>query len=249
MRLSSRIILLISIVSAALAFSMTLSTLKKLQKGPASDSVVVAMKDLDVGAIITASDIEVLTAPSGTDTKTAFFNVEKVIGKNVRNPIRRGKVLSVFDIVSDGDDMTGLIPKGYRASTILIEIPREALNFLKFGNRVDVLFMDPERPEIAPKYIMRNILVLNVTRNESGSNGSEAYVTVAVRPEGIETLAYATRHGKVDLTVHPTTEANSKEEYMSYDELLGLKKGLIPAFQNQVELEVIRGVKKETVKI
>ena len=252
MRLNSKLILMISAVSAILTFSMIVNMLQKANVAPSSDLVVTAMKDLDVGAKITKEDIDVLVAPSGTDFKVSFGDIAKVIGKSVRNPIRRGKVINTFDLVQEGDDLTGLIPKGYRASTILIEIPKEAISFLKFGNRVDVLFSEKDKVGGSPRYIMRNILVLNVTTNEAAGSSNQAYVTLAVKPDGIEILSYATRNGKVDLTIRPMSDSDSKdkEEYMSYDELLGVKAaGFIPSLTNQTEIELIRGVKKETVKI
>ena len=251
MRLNSRMIFIISIMCATLAFSMTINTLNKLKQRPDEASlVVVAMKDLDVGIVVNDEDVQLLAPPQGTDFRIALKSIADVSGKRVRNPIRRGKVLTEFDLVRGDDDMTGLIPKGYRASTILIEIPKEVISFLKFGNRVDILYTERSNEEKKePKMIMQNILVMKVSKPDQYSTTNQAYVTVALKPQAMETLAYAVQNGRVDLSVRPITDTEAKEVFMTFDELMGVQKGFLPAFTNQTEVELIKGIKKETVKL
>ncbi len=242
-------------VTAFFGFVLTLNTFQNLKKSRSGIMVITAARDLDLGDTLGEKDVLLVAAPTGTDLSLAYREIGKVVGKTVRNPTRRGQVISNFDLLNENDNLSGLIPAGYRASTIPISLPKETLGNLKFGSRVDILYADTSEKQFGTKTIMKNILVLKVFANQGaptpGVMPGQAYLTLAIRPEAAETLAYAGRKGKIDISVRPNTDHNNTtEEYMSLNEILGFNKDTaVSPTAYQSAIEVIRGIKKTTVRL
>ena len=251
MRLSSKVILLISLLTAFSGFSLTLKTLDRAKK-TSPFLIVVAGRDLALGETLSEKDMEISSAPAETDLHNTFRQSEKLIGKSLRNPLRRGQPVTSFDLITDSDSLAGLIPQGYRAATLPLSLPGETSGSLRFGTRVDVLFFEVADRNAQAKTIMKNVLVLKNSQNQKPSESSASavsYITLAVRPEAAETLAYALQRGKIHLSVRPMTERNAREEYMSLNELLGITNAAAMPLGSSAEVEVIRGIKKGTVKL
>lgn len=255
MRFSSRAIFVLSVISAVIALTVIIHLFNEMKKDPQAMPVVTAMRNLDIGDTLQKADLSLLPAPRGTDPGLMFTSVEPVVGKNLRNAVRRGQVIKSFDLMDETDSMASLIPDGYRAATCVLALPEETVRLLKFGRRVDVLFTDTTAREFHTKTIMKNVLVMKVDASKKNkaktlANESNATVdvTLAVKPEGAEVIAYAVQKGKLDLSVRPLSEQDPKESYLTLEDVMGTK---TPIFQvsNQAEIEVFRGVKKEKVKL
>lgn len=200
MRLSSRSIFFVSVLCAVLAFGTILHLFGEMKKDPRAILTVTAMRDLEVGDTIQKPDINLLLMPKGTDPSTIFMSLDLVIGKNLRNAVRRGNVIKTFDIANETDNMASLIPAGYRASALVLPLSDDTLRLLKFGRRVDVLFTDTTSKEFNTKTIMKNVLVMKADsmKQDKGKtfgneSNSTAAVTLAVTPEGAEVIAYAVK--------------------------------------------------------
>lgn len=254
MRFNSKIIFIISLAAGFAAFSMTIKTFDQLKKGPKTLQVVTAMEDMSVATVVNASTLKLVIAPKGIDTGIVYTEIDKVAGQMLRNPVRRGQPITKFDLLDKNDNLATLIPEGYRAASITLSLSRETLNFLKFGNRVDVLLttQDSGGKTTETKTIIKNILVMNTVQKAntpSAADKTQATVTLAVRPEGSEILAYAANRGKIDLVVRPMTDKNVSEEYINFDELRGINKNNFIPVLEKTDVEVIRGVKKDLVKV
>lgn len=258
MQLNQKMIMLVSLVIGAISFFLINQSLQKQTKPIESKVyVIAAAKDLQVGVTINKTHLRKIVAPEKIDMGISFTNGSALIGQIVRNPIRRGDPITDFDVVSEDDNMAGLIPEGYRAATIPISLSDETVGFLKFGNRVDVLFTGytstaQSKNVSRTQTVIKNALVMKITTSGGEDNNPRsrvAYVTLAVKPEWAETLSYAQRKGKIDLLVRPISDADVREDFISLDELLGNNKKATPTVKDNVEIEVIRKTKKETVRI
>jgi Flp pilus assembly protein CpaB len=255
MRFSSRFIFVLSVISAVIALTVIVHLFNEMKKDPRSILAVTAMRNLDVGDELKKSDISLLLAPKGADLNTLLTDLDSAAGRNLRNAVRRGQLIKTFDFADETDNITSLIPEGYRAATCVLVLPEETVRLLKFGRRVDVLFTDTTAREFNTKTIMKNVLVMKVdssSKNKSKTPANEdnakVDVTLAVKPEGAEVIAYAIKKGKLDLSIRPMAEQDVKESYLTLEDIMGIK---APVLQlgNQTEIEVFRGVKKEKVRL
>jgi Flp pilus assembly protein CpaB len=256
MRMSSKFIFFISVICAIVTLGIILNLFNEMKKDPVAIRAVTAVRTLDVGDTITKSNVSLLLAPKGTDPNTVITDLNSVEGKSLRNAVRRGNVIKSFDLADETDNVASLIPAGYRASTLVLSLSEDALQLLKFGRRVDVLFTDTTAREFNTKTIMKNVLVMkadslqqNKIKTARNENASSAVVTLAVTPEGAEVIAYAAKKGKLDLSVRPLSDQDLNDSYLSLEEIMGTKTPVLQIHSNQTEIEVFRGVKKERVKV
>ncbi len=247
MRLNPKLILILSVITGLTASLLSVQILKGLKKEPLDTRVVTAIHDMTAWDVIEPEDVQLLLAPIGTDLQTTYLKLEDVVGRGVRKQIGKGRAVSRFDLIDKNDSLAGLIPEGYRATTLPLYLPAETLRFVKSGNRVDILFIDDARRGEGPKVIMKNIRVLNIAKQPSESRNAAgdilANVTLAVRPEGAEMLTYAANKGKLSFTVRPISDEPVDEFYMSLNDLLGVKQAVLPMLERPA-IEIIKGNKK-----
>lgn len=249
MHMKPKMILIASAVVSLIAFLGAVNALGNKQTQP--NAIVTALRDIDAGQTAQIKDIKLIVPSKDFDPAIVFTKINAVAGQIARNPIRRGQVITSFDLLDKSDRITFVIPEGYRVSTIPLSSPNSMLDFLKQGSRVDVLFTDPEK-SFETRTIMKNVAVVKVSTPEKNSPGADnfsAFISLAVPPDASETLAYAVRKGKIDLSVRPDAERSKVEEYMKLGELTGIKKSMISPLLNHNDIELIRGTKRSTVRI
>ena len=255
MRLNPKTAFLLSLVSGFLAFILISQMLKNATKPQAVIDIVIAADDLHVGNVITEEKIKMAPAPSGISIETAFRETDMVVGSMLRNSIRAGKPILTFDIANEEEDIFALIPEGYRASTLPVHLPKEVVDLLKFGSRVDVLYTDTSSEVLETSTIMRNVLVMKVSGNSTTGGamiaGQDVYVTLAVPPQAVETLSYVMRKGKLDLSILPLGSQNVEEAYISMKELLDAHEEIVNPTPIKIfhEVEIIKGTKKQMVEL
>ncbi|HTL46535.1 MAG TPA: Flp pilus assembly protein CpaB [Verrucomicrobiae bacterium] len=259
------LILILALVSGAAAFMLSL----QMTKAPAAKNnvaapsnvklVVHAVNDIAIGSIIKKSDIDVL-APSGNyNPKMVYENVSDVMGKVVRRNVLKGEMIKKLDILAEGDNLAALIPKGYRAMTIPVMLPSSITELLQIGNRVDVILTyDVAKGDINSLTLVENARVIGVSKQAEGggvSGGNKKMdITLAVTPEGAETLAFSMKRGTLNLSIRSLDEED-EEKFFTLKELF------FPEAKDKVDpnqllepetpkvpkdlVEIIRGVRKE----
>lgn len=250
MRLNSKMILFVSIAASLVAFMAAVNAMGSMGKGKTARPVVTVIHDMAAGQTLTDKDLRLIIPDHTVDPGIVFFSVEKAAGRSVRNPLRRGQVLTSFDL-SDKSDLVSLQLDGdSRMFTLPFPSSSAVLGFLKEGTRVDILFTDPSKA-YETKTIMKNVRVLKVTAPDKNSSAdkSTSFVSIAVAPDASETLAYAVRKGKIDLSVRSSADPSKSEEYMRLSELTGLKKMFTAPLFNRNEIEVIKGTKRSTIRL
>jgi pilus assembly protein CpaB len=258
------LVLILALVSGAAAFMLSLQMTKapaaKNTAAPSSTKVVVhAVNDISIGSIIKKSDIDLLPPSGSYNPKMVYENIPDVMGRVVRRNVLKGEIVKKLDILADGDNLAALIPKGYRAMTIPVMLPSSITELLQIGNRVDVILTyDVSKGDINSLTLVENARVIGVSKQggEGGSGGTKKMdITLAVTPEGAETLAFSIKRGTLNLSIRSLDE-DDNEKFFTLKELFfpqdkeskidpnQLLEAEVPKVPKDL-IEIIRGVRKE----
>jgi Flp pilus assembly protein CpaB len=162
---SNRLVLLIGIFLAVVAFVLILFTLGSPGTGenkPATTiDVVVATKDIPLGAKIAATDVTTKTIPIGEKPANGFTDTSFVIGQNARQSVSAGQLLTT-DILNPSSQLTNVeVPAGYVGVPLLVDQVTGVGTLIRAGDRVD-LVMGLTGTDKVP-------LVKNLTNQPTGS--------------------------------------------------------------------------------
>jgi pilus assembly protein CpaB len=204
---------LVAIVTAV-SVASTLASLRRQDRAFGRvRQVVVAARDLSVGASLTDSDLDVRKERSSTSTPGALASRSEADGRVVVVPVLRGSPLTRRHLASrERDGRDGVVPAGRRAMRV---VATDGLR-PRPGDLVDVYAtFDPSKigPDVEPTLTVAAavpvVAVDDAGRSEASTGGSAAHVavTVLVRPEQAKRLAFATANGVVTLAVAPPEEA------------------------------------------
>lgn len=186
-------------------------TIARLRERLATVSVpvVVAERELGVGARIGQGDAKVIEWPRENVPPGAFMNAQAVFGKVVRRRVEKGEPLVADVLVGEkgaGGKLPLMIPEGMRAVSIPVNEVTDMAGMVLPHARVDVLVSvagkggpDGERARI----VLQDIEVIAVSHDlDVGSAPRPAtVVTLLVTPEQAERLATAMRMGTVSLAM------------------------------------------------
>ena len=108
MKRSNRLILLIGIFLALVAFVLVIVTLQGGGSGSAGPSaapttaqVVVAARVIDLGATIVEKDVELKEVPLEAKSLTSYADTSLVVGKVARRPVEKGQQITYFVVKVD----------------------------------------------------------------------------------------------------------------------------------------------------
>ena len=144
MKRSNRLVLLIGVFLAIVAFVGIVVVLGQTGPGPgpaasaaAPVTTVVAAQDIPLGATLTQGMLT--TAPiKTTDRKAgAFGDPSQIVGQKVRRPITAGAQLSRADFLDVIEDI--VVPEGKRAISIQVNQVNGVGTLIKTGDYVDLL--------------------------------------------------------------------------------------------------------------
>lgn len=247
------LVLVLAIGSGIAAFILALNFVDSGKPVPQAKAnfVVTAVKDIQFGSLIRDGDVDLLPAPVNTDLKRMFSLKEEVVGKVSRRNILKGEAIKRLDILAEGDNLASLIPRGYRAMTIPVPLASNIQQLLQIGNRVDVILTyEASRGVIQSITLIENARVIGISKpKEAGRGSDEMDITLAVTPEGAQTLAYAMKRGKLNVAIRSLSE-EEEERFFTLKELFFPKKDEKEAMEKQPPvptdvIEIIRGVRKE----
>ena len=110
--------------------------LSAVTASPASQTVVVAARDLDSGVAVTADDVRVVKVPPALTPRQAALRPSDVVGRLTSGAMRQGEVLSDRRTIAAGP-LDGFGP-GRVLTSVRITDPG-VLAFLRTGDTVDVM--------------------------------------------------------------------------------------------------------------
>jgi len=145
---SSRLIILVGILLAVLAFAGIIylnanGTGSNTTTTPTTTKVVIASTVIPLGSAITADqvttkDMDIVSAPAG-----AYTNPNDVVGKVVRVQVNANDVITSADFsagyAAQGDQVVAALKAGYRAIAIQVDQATGVGTLIQPGDRVDIV--------------------------------------------------------------------------------------------------------------
>lgn len=217
--------------------------------------IIVAVQDIDEGARIVPTMIEVREIPRRFVEPGAFSSVRAAIRMVTAVPLRRGTQITTA-VTLDPGPKTGVgvaLTDGMRAVSVAVDDVHGAGGLISPGARVDVLvtfdFGDEAISRKSTLTILQNIGVLAVgsriadeaphqrVKERGGMFGSltpralggsrAKTVTVALDPSDVQRMVYAQEAGVVTLSVRPSWENETRELAPAILETVTGKSGLL----------------------
>jgi pilus assembly protein CpaB len=209
------LILVLAVMAAAVA---GFSTLRFLSTRPVTTvtapsarkaTVVLAARDLPVGALVAAEDVRTVEWPADLVPEGFYNQTADVVGRGLITGVRTNEPLLASKLAEPGSG-GGLpirIPEGMRAMSIPVDQVVGVAGFVISGTRVDVLLtiQPPGQSETITQIILQNLTVLSAgqvyQRDERGEPITVNVVTLMVTPEQAERLSLATSQGRIQLAL------------------------------------------------
>ena len=183
------------------------------QTGPGvpTKQVVVAARDLDVGADLTRDDIRVIDWPANSAPAGAFSDPKDVAGRGLIMPVIQNEPILPVKLADKeaGAGLPPAIPPGLRAVSVRVNEVIGVAGYVLPGTHVDVLAVvspTDRHEEITSKVILTNVQVLaagtKIERDERNNKPmAVSVVTLLVAPEEAERLTLASSEGKIQLAL------------------------------------------------
>lgn len=253
-RMRNSIILIFAVGSGFAAFLISMSLINPQKPVTSAGHLVVgAVRDIDLGSMIKKEDVDLLPPPDNINPKILFSEFTPVVGKVSRRNILKGEVIKSVDLLEEGENLASLVPRGYRAMTIPITLPSSLTNMLHIGNRIDVLLtFERSRGEVESVTLVKNAKVIGLSeppgKNASMGQDRSMYITLAVTPDGAETLAYSMKKGTLNISIHSLSDADEEsEKFFTLKELFFSSAATGSALHPKTtdKIEIIRGLHKE----
>jgi len=143
---SNRLVLLIGIFLAVVAFVLILFTLNG-NSNPSSNSganatttlVVVAAKDIPLSTKITAADVKTKEIPIADKPANGFGDTSFVIGQTARKAVSAEQLITA-DIINPSGTVTSIdVPAGYVGVSLLVDQTTGVGTLIKSGDYVDLV--------------------------------------------------------------------------------------------------------------
>ncbi len=178
---------------------------------PATQPVVLAAANLQLGAELKAEDLVVVGFPVGKAPEGSFSNPTEIVGRGLISPLVKNEPVLKAKLASKeaGSGLPPVIPEGMRAVSVRVDEVVGVAGYVLPGNRVDVLATanpTDQRADTTTKVILSNVQVLTAgTRMEQDQENTKpvqvTVVTLLVFPEQSERLALASTEGKIQLAL------------------------------------------------
>ena len=234
-------------------------------------TVVIAVRDLDLGAPLTAAMLQETKWPAGAVPVSSFREVKALEGRVVRSPVFKGEPILEPKLAPVGTKggLSSVIETGKRAISVKVNEVVGVAGFALPGSFVDVMvnILD-NKDKAVSKIVLRRILVLAVAQEASRDETKPKVVnavTLEVTPDEAEKIDLARSIGTLSLVLRNPLDRNDTEtDGMQRDELLARNKAAPPVAKAAAQpppgnkaraparptvpgsgnVEVIRGVQK-----
>jgi pilus assembly protein CpaB len=207
------VLLLAITAGGALAFG-TYNYMQQLPppgESMATQAVVVAAADLQMGAELRRDDLRVIQWPAQATPQGAFSNPDEVVGRGLVLPVIQNEPILPMKLASKeaGAGLPPIIPKGLRAVSVRVNEVIGVAGYVLPGTRVDVVAtVSPTSQQIdtTSKVILTNVQVLAAgTKIDRDTDNNKpmpvTVVTLLVAPDEAERLTLASTEGKIQLAL------------------------------------------------
>lgn len=145
MKRSNRLVLLIGIFLALVAFVLIAFTLNGgsgtagPSASPLTATVVVAARDIDLGATLEAADLTTKEMPLENKPADSFGDVALVIGQTARTDVKKGQLMTSAIFSATGAIADIKVPAGFVAMSVQVDQVTGVGTIVKPGDFVDVI--------------------------------------------------------------------------------------------------------------
>ncbi|RJF96958.1 Flp pilus assembly protein CpaB [Noviherbaspirillum cavernae] len=215
------IVLLFLAVVIGLAAAVYAAGWVSQQGGIASNKVVVAAVDIELGSKVTPQMLSTVDWPSGAMPPGAFKDVKELQDRVVKASILRGEAVLEGKLAPAGTQggLSAVIAEGKRAMTVRVNDVVGVAGFALPGNHVDVMLntqqdkdgKDGEARQIS-KTVLENVLVLAVAQEASRDETKPKVVnavTLELSLEDSEKLDLARNVGTLSLVLRNQIDKKS----------------------------------------
>ena len=272
--MNRRRLLVIGVLALTLGALSSLRVYKQVRAMiPAASTgvdVVVAAKDIQVGAKLSDHDLNVVRYPPGNLPLHVFHTKTSAIaGGVVVLPIGRGEFVVTEKLAGQeaGAGLPALIAVGMRAVAVRVNDVTNVAGFVAPRARVDVLVtgFSAGSSELQTITVLQDIAVLATGQStDSRVTGAQnaAVVTLEASPEDAEKLALASQEGHIQLVLrNPVDTDQEKRAPIRNTMLFGgtltrptveikpVKHSPIQVPEPFTEIDIFRGRERETLKL
>jgi pilus assembly protein CpaB len=180
-------------------------------KSPRPEQIIVATRDLEVGALIHSADLKT-AGWMGPLPKGAVLKTDSILDRGVISRIYEGEPVTEnrLALQGSGGGMAGIIPPGMRACAIKVNDVVGVAGFVVSGMRVDVLISGQppngnanDGPRV--RTLLQNIEVLsagtNFRKDQEGKPEQAQVVNLLVTPPQAEILSLASNETHIQLVL------------------------------------------------
>jgi pilus assembly protein CpaB len=190
---------------------------------PAEEKValVVAAKEVPRGTLIRQADefFKLQEFPKEAAPPTALRSLDAVRNRVALRTLDPGQIASTRDVGQE-DDFTRDLPKGHLGLAVRVTLDSFVGGFVQPGARVDMICTLPHPTEPRLKYtkiFLHNVLVLAVNQEAIRSadpprpSANPAVVTLAVKPEQAEKIAWLKDSGPVTMALRRPDDPSASD--------------------------------------
>ncbi len=188
-------------VATAIFYGLLGSRLREASADTPRQSVVVAARGLERGAIVTAADVKLSTWGGQYPLKGGYSATDQVTGKVVYSAVQENEPLTQAQLVP-GDGSGGIgIASGMRAISVHASDSSGLLALLRPGHKVDVQVVTGDRGgKVKLRTVLENVEVLSVSpADTNGGRSAAPVITLLATPADADRLALADSAARIRL--------------------------------------------------
>ena len=240
---------------------------------PAESQVVIAARDLNVGQLITDSDVRLAPVSAVALPQGSFRNVSEVVGRGVVLPMQANEVVLGTKIAGaeEGAGLPAMITHGMRAVSVKVNDVVSVAGFVVPGTHVDVIVTgnpgsNSDPANTTTTTVLQDVPVLaagkKLQRDSEGKPQDVPVITLLVSPSDAQLLTLASSEGRIQLSLRNPTDIEKK---MTGPVRNGALYGVVPPAPRKkvaaapppkpqgpvtavYNVEIIRGDKREVTK-
>lgn len=213
--------LAVALLSSFIVYRLLLSSLGKAPAKVATRSVVVAVHDLEVGSLISDTDIH-LAACQDCTSEQMFRDPKDIIGRGVVATVYKDEPVLAPRLAAKGAGagLAATIPPGKRAVALRVNDVVGLAGYVLPGMRVDVIVSGAASSSSGAhdtnitRTVLQNIEVLSagqhIERSVDGKPQDVQVVNLLVTPDAAEVLTLASNETKVQLVLRNPLDTEEK---------------------------------------
>ncbi len=210
------VMILLSVAAGVVAVVLAVRWMGE-QASSNTTSVVVATRDLDLGAPLAAAMLQEMPWPTGAIPSGSFKDAKKLEGRVVRSPVFKGEPILEGKLTPEGTKggLPSIIPNGKRAISVKVNEVVGVAGFALPGSFVDVMINTNDvKDKAVSKIVLKRILVLAVAQEANRDDTKPKVVnavTLEVTPEEAEKIDLARSIGTLSLVLRNPIDRNETE--------------------------------------